>query len=122
MRPETETIWTNARIRTMDPARPLARAMLVRGGKIVRVGDDGDIAAAAGAGARKIDLGGRFVMPGLIDSHTHALWGGRRDLFECFVGYAATLDQLLGAVAARAEKLPLEGGFVGSSAERTVKP
>ena len=29
MRPETETIWTNARIRTVDPARPLARALLV---------------------------------------------------------------------------------------------
>ena len=37
MRPETETIWTNARIRTMDPARPLARAMLVRDGRIVKV-------------------------------------------------------------------------------------
>lgn len=114
MRPDMETIWTNARIRTMDAARPFASAMLVRGGRIVCVGEQGDIAAVAGAGAKTIDLGGRFVMPGLIDSHTHALWGGRRDLFECFVGYAAMLDQLLEAVSSRAEKLPrglwIEGG------------
>ncbi|MDE2364796.1 MAG: amidohydrolase [Hyphomicrobiales bacterium] len=109
-----ETIWTNARIRTLDPARPWARAMLVRDGKIVCVGEESDAAAAAGAGARRHDLHGRFLMPGMIDSHTHALWGGRRDLFECFVGYAATLDQLLAAVAARANTLPegtwIEGG------------
>ena len=56
----------------------------------------------------------RFLLPGLIDSHTHALWGGRRDLFECFVGYAETLEQLFAAVTARAASLPegvwIEGG------------
>ena len=52
MRPETETIWTNARIRTMDPARPFAHALLVRDGRIACVGEEGDIAAAAGPGAR----------------------------------------------------------------------
>lgn len=109
-----ETIWFNGRIRTMDSARPWAQAMLVRHGRIAHVGSDADILAAAAPGAKKIDLHGRFVLPGLIDSHTHALWGGRRDLFECFVGYAATLEQLLAAVAARAAQLPhgvwIEGG------------
>ncbi len=112
--PRSESIWVNGRIRTMDPSRPWAQAMLVGDGRISLVGSDSDIAAAASAGARKIDLQGRFVMPGLIDSHTHALWGGRRDLFECFVGYAATLEKLLAAVAARAGSLPegtwIEGG------------
>jgi len=109
-----ETVWVNGRVRTMDPARPWAQAMLVRGGRIVHVGNDADILAAASPGARNCNLHGRFVMPGLIDSHTHALWGGRRDLFECFVGYAATLEQLFAAVTARAESLPegvwIEGG------------
>ena len=109
-----ETIWINGRICTMDSARPWATAMLVRDGRIALVGSDGDIEAAASAGAKRIDLGGRFVMPGLIDSHTHALWGGLRDLFECFVGYSASLAQLLAAVESRAKNLPegmwIEGG------------
>lgn len=112
--PRKESVWINGRIRTMDPSRPWATAMLVRDGRIVHVGEDADILAVAPPGARKQDLHGRFVMPGLIDSHTHALWGGRRDLFECFVGYAATLAQLFAAVEARAASLPertwIEGG------------
>lgn len=112
--PGKESVWINGRIRTMDSARPWATAMLVRDGAIVHDGEDADILAAAAPGARQQNLHGRFVMPGLIDSHTHALWGGRRDLFECFVGYAATLEQLFAAVEARAASLPegtwIEGG------------
>ena len=46
-----ETVWVNGRVRTMDPARPWAQAMLVRGGRIVHVGNDADILAAASPGA-----------------------------------------------------------------------
>ncbi|MCO5085323.1 MAG: amidohydrolase [Methylobacteriaceae bacterium] len=112
--PRPDTIWVNGRIRTMDPAQPWANAIAARAGRIVAIGDDASIEAIAGPGTRRIDMHGRFVMPGLIDSHTHALWGGRRDLFECFVGYAATLNQLFSAVTERARTLPpgewIDGG------------
>ncbi len=44
--------------------------VVVQGGKIVRVGPRGDVPA----GARLVDLGGRTLLPGLIDAHTHPAW------------------------------------------------
>ncbi|RQX29675.1 amidohydrolase, partial [Micromonospora chalcea] len=66
------TVYENARIHTLDPARPRAEAMLVRGERIVAVGDLAECRDRAGGGARRIDLGGMAVLPGLIDSHIHA--------------------------------------------------
>ena len=66
-----DLLLVNGRIHTMDPARPSATAVLVRGERILAVGSDADLRAQAGAGARVVDLGGRAVIPGLIDTHTH---------------------------------------------------
>ena len=70
-----DTIWFNARIRTMDLNRPLASAMAVSGGKILALGGDTDILNLAGPGTETIDMGGKSILPGLVESHTHALWG-----------------------------------------------
>ena len=61
---------TNASIWTMDPARPRARALLVRNGRIALIGSDAEVRAAARR-APHIDAAGRSVVPGFIDSHTH---------------------------------------------------
>jgi predicted amidohydrolase YtcJ len=61
----------NGRIHTFDPARPLARALLVRGERIAAVGTEAEVKAQAGPGVRVLDAGGRAVIPGLIDTHTH---------------------------------------------------
>ncbi|MCC6006136.1 MAG: amidohydrolase [Rhodobacteraceae bacterium] len=101
-----QTIFTGGNLLTMDPARPRASAMAVAEGRILAVGSDADIRALAGPGTREERLHGRFVMPGLVDSHVHAIWGGLRDLFEVYVGYGADTPRLLEAVRARAEALP----------------
>jgi len=63
---------THGRIYTMDPARPMATAVAIRdGGHIVGVGGDDEMRALLGQGAEWIDLGGRFVTPGLVDAHVH---------------------------------------------------
>jgi hypothetical protein len=72
-----DTLLFNARIRTMDPARPLAEALLIRDGRIVAVGNN-DLRAP---GARRIDAGGRLCLPGFQDAHIHLLNGGT-DLVE----------------------------------------
>lgn len=99
-------ILSNARIRTMDPARPQAEALAIAGGRILAVGSQGDIAALAGPGTRVHNLHGRAVMPGLIDSHTHGLWGAARDLFEVYAGLGAPLEKLLDLLAARLAQTP----------------
>jgi predicted amidohydrolase YtcJ len=66
-----ELILTNARIYTLDPARPWAEAVAVSGSRILAVGSATEIAPLAGASTRTIDLKGAFVAPGFNDAHVH---------------------------------------------------
>jgi len=66
-----DLIVTNARIYTVDDAHPLADAMAVRGGKVQFVGSSGAAMALRGASTRVVDLGGRTVIPGMVDAHGH---------------------------------------------------
>jgi predicted amidohydrolase YtcJ len=70
---DADTVLLNGKIVTLDAAAPLAEALAVRDGKINAVGRSADIRALAGAGTRVVDLAGRTVIPGLIDSHMHAI-------------------------------------------------
>jgi predicted amidohydrolase YtcJ len=63
-------------ITTLDPSKPAATAVAIRDGVFTAVGDDRDVLALAGASTRLIDLGGRCVLPGLIDNHLHIIRGG----------------------------------------------
>ncbi len=74
--PMGQLLLVNGNIITMDPARPRAQALLADDERIVAVGSDGDIAALAGSGARRIDLAGRTAIPGFNDNHLHAVSGG----------------------------------------------
>ena len=99
---KADTIFTNGRILTLDPAQPRAEAIAVADGRVLACGSNGDIDAFTGPQTKTVPLGGRFVMPGLIESHTHALWGACRDLFEVYVGYSASADALAQALRQRA--------------------
>ncbi|MBO9453001.1 amidohydrolase [Tropicibacter sp. R16_0] len=99
--PHADEIWTGGTILTMDPANPLAEAMAVTDGKITAVGRASDVENLTGPGTTIHQLHGRFVMPGLVESHTHALWGACRTLFDIYVGFDASLTDLLDAVRER---------------------
>lgn len=71
-----DLILYNGKVTTLDPATPAATAVAVKDGRIVEAGGDGDVLRLAGARTRRIDLGGRRVIPGLNDSHTHLIRGG----------------------------------------------
>ena len=68
-----DLIVTNAKIVTLDSASTVAQALAVREGRIVAVGGNDAVAALAGSATRRLDAGGRTVIPGLIDSHIHAV-------------------------------------------------
>src|SRR5690606_19539876 len=65
------TVMTNGHIYSLDPARPKATAIAIRDGRIMAVGDDDSMRELLGRGGEWIDLGGRFVTPGLVDAHVH---------------------------------------------------
>jgi predicted amidohydrolase YtcJ len=66
-----DLILHGGRVVTMDPAGPVAAAVAVRNGRIRLAGREDDVRATAGPATTLIDLAGRTVVPGLIDSHTH---------------------------------------------------
>jgi predicted amidohydrolase YtcJ len=89
----TDTVLINGKILTVDSQSSVREAIAVRGGRILAVGSTADIRKLAGPSTRSIDLQGRTVIPGLIDSHLHAIraalsfstevnWIGARSLPE----------------------------------------
>jgi len=68
-----DLVVLNAKIVTVDDRFREAQALAVRGGRFVAVGSTDEVRARIGGATRVIDGGGRTVIPGLIDSHVHAL-------------------------------------------------
>ncbi len=66
-----ELILVNGRLWTQDSRYPNATGVAIRDGRVLAVGDDDEVLSVAGGGARVIDLGGRRVLPGLVDAHFH---------------------------------------------------
>ncbi len=71
-----DVVFTNARVYTVDDARPWAEAVAVKGNEIVYVGDDDGAEAFIGADTERRDAGGQLLLPGFIDSHVHPIAGG----------------------------------------------
>ncbi|UDQ87479.1 amidohydrolase [Xanthobacter autotrophicus] len=71
-----DLILFNGKMTTLDRTNPTAEAVAVRDGVIVFAGTTADTMRLAGTTTRIIDVGGRRVIPGLIDSHMHIIRGG----------------------------------------------
>lgn len=98
-----EFVLYNGKIFTGEPDHPYAEAVAIRGDKIVAVGDRSEASRAVAASAEMLDLKGHFLMPGLIDSHCHAIDGGISLVGADFTDRGSTLDELA-AYAADASK------------------
>ena len=68
-----DTVYTNGKIYTVDEAQPWAEALAVKDGRLLVVGSGADVEAVTGDGTQVVDLGGRFVMPGINDLHHHGI-------------------------------------------------
>jgi predicted amidohydrolase YtcJ len=68
-----DLILHNAKIVTVDEKFSVRQAMAIEGDRILRVGSDAEILKLKAPGTELLDLNGRMVLPGLIDSHTHPL-------------------------------------------------
>lgn len=79
-----DTILSGGKVVTLDSRGDIAESIAVRNGRILAVGKAADVQKFAGPHTKTIDLQGRTVIPGLIDSHIHAIRAG--------LTYASTLD------------------------------
>ena len=69
--PPPDTVLVNGKIVTVDDMFSIAQAVAIRGERVVAVGDTAKVRGMAGPNTRVVDLGGKTVIPGLIDSHAH---------------------------------------------------
>jgi predicted amidohydrolase YtcJ len=68
-----DTVLVNGKILTVDERFSIQQALAISDGKIIAIGNTADVGKLAGPRSRMIDLQGRTVIPGLIDSHLHGI-------------------------------------------------
>jgi predicted amidohydrolase YtcJ len=100
--PVADTVLVNGRVATVDARSSMAEAVAVGGGRILAVGTSADIRRMAGPRTRVVDLGGRTVIPGLIDNHTHVIRAAERWTQEARIDGISSRRQALDIIAARA--------------------
>lgn len=101
-----DEVWINGTVLTLDSEQPQAEAISILKGKVLRVGRTSDLLKTANSQTTVHDLGGHCLMPGMIDTHAHGIWGALRDKFEVYVGLTSSLDDLILAVSERACRVP----------------
>ena len=66
-----DIVLVNGRVFTADPSRPWAQGLAIRGERVIGVGSSAEMLALADAHTKRIDAGGRVVIPGFNDAHDH---------------------------------------------------
>jgi predicted amidohydrolase YtcJ len=108
-----DLILHNGKIVTVDRDFSIAQAVSIKDGRIQIVGNDRDVLTARGPATRVVDLGGKMVLPGLIDSHSHALDAAMYE-FDHEIPPMASIPDVLDYVRARAATLR-EGEWIRMS-------
>lgn len=105
-----DLILTGGNVYTVDESHPRAQAVAVRDGRVVFVGSSSEAEALRGAGTRVVDLEGKTVIPGMIDSHGHLPGLGTALRTVDLVG-TRSYDEIIAHVADRAAEVP-EGTWI----------
>jgi predicted amidohydrolase YtcJ len=98
-----DSVYINGIIYTVDEANPKAQAVAVKDGLILAVGTSEEIQSYVGKSTKVIDLQGKTMTPGLIESHAHLMGIGYNKL-EIDLMYVKTYDELIQKVAEAAAK------------------
>ena len=98
-------VLTGGRIWTGDPAQPWAEAAAVSGERILAIGTSREVLARANDATQRIDLAGRFAMPGINDAHIHFLRGCSR-LSQVDLNGATSLEEMQQRVVEYAKAHP----------------
>jgi predicted amidohydrolase YtcJ len=103
---KADVIVMNGRISTQDERGSFASAAAIKDGRFVAVGTDKDVMAHRGERTEVIDIGGRTVIPGLIDSHMHPIRGGLNYNMELRWDGVPSLADALRMLKEQAERTP----------------
>ena len=103
---KADVVLQNGKIYTADPTRSIAQAIAFTGNTIVAVGKDEDMAPLIGAATQTVDLQGKLVLPGIIDTHIHPIFGAVDRLKCSLAGIPARIDALKPVIQACLAKEP----------------
>lgn len=105
-RTEPDLILHSANVHTVDAALPHAQAVAIAAGRIFAVGTNDEVLRLAAGRARKLDLGGRTIVPGFIDAHSHPASSGLSHLrsVDADLRSIAAIQQALRDRAAKTPK------------------
>ena len=123
-----DLLLVNGRVLTVDSTDRVAQAVGIAGNRIIVVGTTAEVERAAAPNARRIDLAGRTVTPGLLDAHAHFSDGGAERLYVLDLSYpnVKSIPDVATAVGAKAAAAPKgtwiqgRGWDEGKLAERRV--
>ena len=101
-----DTILTNGKIITVNDRFTVAQAVAIRGDRFVAVGTNQEITRLAGPNTRRVDLGGKAVIPGLIEAHAHLMRAAETWAIEVRFDGVDSRKQALELVRAKAASLP----------------
>ena len=99
------TVFVNGKILTVDENFSQVEALAVTGNKISALGSTKDVSALVGAETRVIDLGGKTLIPGLIDNHNHLIYNAPTWPNGVRLGSVRTRAEALRRIAAKAKEL-----------------
>jgi predicted amidohydrolase YtcJ len=104
-RTEPDVILFNGNIWTVNARQPRAQAVAISGGRFLAMGSNDEVLPLASGAAKKIDLGGKTVLPGFIDAHSHPAVAGLSHLrmVDCDL---RSISEILRALRERAAKTP----------------
>ncbi len=96
--PPADLVIQHARAYTLDSTIPWAQAIAIRHGQIIWIGEDEGVGEHIGAETTVLDVAGRFVMPGFIDSHNHIRLGSDADCVQ--LAGATSLEDIRARITA----------------------
>jgi predicted amidohydrolase YtcJ len=104
-RTEPELILYNGAFWTVNPGQPRVQAVAIAGGRFFAIGTNDEVLALAAGSAKKVDLGGKTVLPGFIDAHSHPAEAGLDHLrmVDCDL---RSIAEILTVLRERAAKTP----------------
>ena len=125
---DADLVVVNAKVATLDPQSRVVQGLAVREGRIVSVGSSAEVRKLAGPRTRIVDAGGRTLIPGLIDSHMHAVRAALSYSVEVNWIDARTIPEAMARLRSAAERsrpgawLVVAGGWTEQQFEERRRP